>query len=1558
MNRNKRSLETDATDRPPRPALLPRIAIAVALLVALVAGLAVISPGFLFAQPGEDPVANDDFASTPQNTLLDDFDVLGNDTDPNNDTLTVTAVDAVGTAGGSITDNGDGTIDFTPVSAVFVGLDTFTYTIEDEDFNTDTATVYVFVEDPTDTNPPVAVDDGPVDGDVNTPVSIDVLNNDSDADADDLEIVWFQPVSDDGGTVTLDDMSDADTTNDELVYTPPTDYDGTDTFTYVIHDKRGFYDMATVTVLVNDPPVANDDSKTTDEDNDVNVNVLNNDDDPENDDISIDHFTDGANGIVTQNGNQLNYDPNPDFNGVDTFNYWIVDEHGQLSNMATVTITVDPVNDPPTAVNDTTSTAVDTPVSVDVLSNDFDVDGDTVVISDYDTTSASGGSISLDNMGTGDPTDDELVFTPDTGFVGSDTFQYTIEDPDGEEDTATVVVTVFPPNLPPTAVDDSDTTPEDVTLNNIDVLSNDSDFETPLALVVSTVSQPANGSVTVNPDSTLNYDPDPDFNGVDTFQYTVCDPGALCDTATVTITVTDENDPPVAQDDIAATIIPNDVIINLVANDYDIDGTLDLSSLSLGAPTFGSVLDNGNGTVTYTPPGGANVDSFTYTIDDDDGDTSNVATVTVYVNDNSGNQPPNAVNDTATTPEDTAVIIDVLDNDTDDTDPNTALVVWDVSDPGHGSVSVNPDETITYTPDPDYNGTDFFSYLVRDTSGEWDVGVVTVTVTPVNDPPIANNDLASTGLNTSVIISVLANDTDVDNALDPTSVQIVSNASNGSTSVHSNGTVTYTPNSNFTGSDSFTYTVEDVSSAVSNEATVQITISGVLQFILVPSTSGTIFPDQTLHHFHTLTNISGLSDSYTITLEETANNWDQDLIILNSTGTELDTLAPGESTVTPPVASGDYIVLEHSITAPENVAHNTAQTARITARSVTDSSITAAVTDSLTVRAGCISGVVYEDDDGDGVYDSIEDELDDVTVQLRLDGNTIAEAVTNSLGQFSFNGIAPVEYRVQVDEDTLPGGNISWTNPSNGRRNVDVDASTTCETANFGLTFVDASIVMTGPTTTLVWGTSTTFTITVRNLASSDMTNVKVTHPLGDHMSYTSSTTTKGTFAHDAGSNTVTFDIGTMEAGTTVTLKNTVLIKSGAPNVFVTTATLSFDEGDDESAAVSVLTLAPTSSTTTSGSTSGSFTQPPAATPEPSSSRTQDEEEAVILPETGLRPLAADDPIQLGGWLTAAAIGAVLGLALLLAATLGGWPRGWVRVALSLLGLSSSALLVVFWLARTHRPDLLAAILFDSLANVLVAAALIGLLAGAALAIRAALRGEHGWEMLRGLAISVLCVGGLGAAWLLPRPVTGAATVVPVGPSTAATMEDPGPMRLPIWVWRVLGDQERIAALTGEEPQVIPLAPTAVPNIQATHLLIPEIAVDAPLVEAPLEDLTWNVFTLGDSVGHLEGTGVPGGYGNAVLAGHIRHGDGYGPFANLDHLQPGDVIYAQGDGVRYVYEVTGAEQVEARAMETVQASFGRSLTLVTCANWDNEARTYTERFVVTARFVRAEAISG
>ena len=295
---------------------------------------------------------------------------------------------------------------------------------------------------------------------------------------------------------------------------------------------------------------------------------------------------------------------------------WVLSEH---------------INDPPALVDDDITTEEDTPVVFNPLDNDSDHDGWVVISSLQILSAPSNGIIDIDSSTS------EITYTPDLNWYGDEIFTYAISDDDGAVGTvATISIHVLDVNDPPVAIDDFVSTDEDVSMV-IDVLSNDSDVDGVIvATSVVIESSASNGSVSVDPvTGEVSYSPDPDWFGVDGFSYSMSDDdGDASNVATCTVTVNEVNDLPVAQDDAITTFQKFPTPVDVLANDSDVDGTLDASGIVIvSGPANGTaVVDLGQNAVVYL--GGISffgVDSFTYLATDDDGGESNVVTVTVTV---------------------------------------------------------------------------------------------------------------------------------------------------------------------------------------------------------------------------------------------------------------------------------------------------------------------------------------------------------------------------------------------------------------------------------------------------------------------------------------------------------------------------------------------------------------------------------------------------------------------------------------------------------------------------------------------------------------------------------------------------------------------------------------------------------------------------------------------------------------------------------------------------------------------------------------------------------------
>jgi Big-like domain-containing protein len=528
--------------------------------------------------------------------------------------------------------------------------------------------------------------------------------------------------------------------------------------------------------------------------------------------------------------------------------------------------------DPPIAVDDTVAVAEDAAATlVDVLANDQTSGGLRIVAA----TDPAHGTVVI----TGDGP--SLTYQPDADYNGPDTFDYTVLDDSAGQDVARVDVTVTPVNDPPVALDDpgipcgdlhyfggSFPVPEDwigyfddypgwfVLFGECGLLANDTDIDGDV-LDWEIVAQPAHGEAMYVDAEFFAYKPVPDWSTLpgdqpggdwvsDCFTYRAFDGIAYSDPATMRFWLASINDPPTFTAGAAIVSTNEDTayeepwatdISTGPANESNQSITFEIEvddpSLFSTGPTI-----TADGVLSFTPaPDATGFAELTVFARDDGGLDDHGLGDDAFVppDDTSGevslgieiwavNDPPVAVDDAVSVVEDSgAMFLDITSNDMD-VDGGSPSVV-DVSDPGHGTAQANTGGA-RYQPDPDFYGTDTFTYTISDTEGGQDTATVTVTVEPISDPPIADDDTATLPEDAlPTLIPVLVGDADVDG--DVIHVIEVSNGFKGTVTITGTAlAVRYKPFRDAYGTDSFTYTIADPDGFTST-ATVEVTISPV-----------------------------------------------------------------------------------------------------------------------------------------------------------------------------------------------------------------------------------------------------------------------------------------------------------------------------------------------------------------------------------------------------------------------------------------------------------------------------------------------------------------------------------------------------------------------------------------------------------------------------------------------------------------------------------------------------------------------------------------------------------
>lgn len=549
----------------------------------------------------------------------------------------------------------------------------------------------------------------------------------------------------------------------------------------------------TVIIPIDDPPVATGDSFTVKEDTLMVLDVLANDADENLSSVSVSIVSSVSHGtlIVNADNQTLSYTPASNYFGADSFSYEIIDEHANTSATVTVNLTVEAVNDAPVASD--ISAQVNEDNALILAASAADVEGDALnyVISEEPVN----GTVSVSG--------NQFSYTPNINFNGTDSFKWLANDGALNSLPATATITVNPINDAPQVSAINGYVDED---NTVFLTAVASDAEGH-ALSYSVTSQPVYGVVAVVGNQ-FRYTPFANFNGTDTFRWKANDGTQDSAIADATITVNPINDPPYWNE---SHHLPNEGITfnedrqtNFNAAPMFADDDGDIVTISTGQAQNGTVTIGSTGLVHYLP----NENYFgseTLTLFATDGSTTVSVQLTASIN--AVNDAPLANPDNFSTEAGTApFLIDVLANDTDVENNSLSIVAGSLT-ADHGQVTVQNNK-VSYVPDTGYSGYDTIYYEIQDSQGANASSTVAVYVAYVNQPPVANTDSYQVAKNSpATIFDVLANDSDPESAT-VSLEQIVTQPQNGS-AVIQGSQIAYTPNANFSGSDSFTYRVSD-----------------------------------------------------------------------------------------------------------------------------------------------------------------------------------------------------------------------------------------------------------------------------------------------------------------------------------------------------------------------------------------------------------------------------------------------------------------------------------------------------------------------------------------------------------------------------------------------------------------------------------------------------------------------------------------------------------------------------------------------------------------------------
>ncbi len=731
-------------------------------------------------------------------------DVRANDTSASGQSFSAPVVTA-DASHGTTSVGADGRITYTP-AAGFSGSDSFSYRVCDTSNPTPvcgTADVAVTVLNVFSGG--TAVVDG-----VATP-----HNTAKPIDLDDIATTAGQPIDPTRTTVTglpAHGAVTTDPTTGTVTYTPEHGYTGADEFELRVCDADDQCVTWTIEVAVAKNVVAAAaDSTTTGYVTPVNLDVRSNDTSASGQALAAPTVsTAPAHGAAAvEPDGSITYTPDAGFSGTDSFVYRVCDTSHPTAVCATATATVVVGNlfTTGTAVDDGAVTPQNEPKSIplaDILTASgaaLDPAGTTV------TGDPANGGLSIN------PVTGAVVYSPSPGYAGDDEFELQLRDVDGVTTTVVITVTVLANTV--TANDDTAAVAAGGSVG-VDVRAND-DSESREGFAAPTVTvEPSHGTAVVESDGTITYAPDAGFSGEDAFEYEVCDtsyPTPVCDTAEVTVAISNVFTSGTAVDDGVAT--PQNTPKPIPVSDIVTTAGLPVDPAGISVtsdPSYGLVaIDPSTGEVTYTPDTGyTGDDEFELQLCDANGDCTSV-TIEVKVAANA----VAAANDSASTPLNTAVAVEVRTNDTSASgQPLAAPTV--VIAAGHGSATVGSGGVITYTPDAGFSGEDTFGYRVCDTSVPTSIcDAATVTITVLNEfvaGPATVPGGAKTGQGDPLTIPLDDVVTATGAPLDPATVRVTGGPTHGTVVYDERtGEFSYSPDGAFSGDDAFTFEVCDES---------------------------------------------------------------------------------------------------------------------------------------------------------------------------------------------------------------------------------------------------------------------------------------------------------------------------------------------------------------------------------------------------------------------------------------------------------------------------------------------------------------------------------------------------------------------------------------------------------------------------------------------------------------------------------------------------------------------------------------------------------------------------
>jgi VCBS repeat-containing protein len=812
----------------------------------------------------------------------------------------------------------------------------------------------------------------------------------TDIEDDDLEYTIIT-----NGTLGSVEITDINT--GAYKYTPYENQYGEDTFTYKVNDGEYDSNIATITITiegVNDAPVALGESISTDEDEAITGNLVASDIDSSNLTYYVVNNTESGTLTLNSDTGEYTYTPYSNTNGTDRFTFKVYDGY-LYSNIVMQSITINAVNDAPTAYSEALDLYENNTLNGVLKANDIENNSLTYTI----VSSVSHGTLEID-----EEDDTKYTYTPTTNYVGEDSFTFKANDGITDSAIATVTIDVKNTNYVPTIeAPETYTTSEDTTLTS-NFSADDLDGD---ELTYSIVSSTIHGSIALTNTTTgaFTYTPASNYSGTDMVTIKVSDGSLFSNIEIRNITVTEENDAPVAYDQFLETSYNTGLSGQLVAYDQEGD-SLTYSSTMTTSSKGGTVSVNLDGTFTYTPAiDYSGSDSFTFSANDGLAD-SNVATITLDVHGGSGDDDSGI----------SGLVDMTMEQDTEEDVDFTVtgftgtvtLTAYSSNDYllGDEITESYTDGTGTITLDPkDYKcGKTVITVVGSGSEGGADTDSFILTVTRVNYAPTANDKTLDIDENTVLNEFVLGTDLNGDSM----TYAKVTGPSHGTLVFGSNGIFTYTPNENYYGTDTFTYSATD-GEATSAEGTVTINIR---QIEIEPTAvSDAIATDEDTVYTGTLE----ASDAHNETLTySVVDNGDKGYFEITDTST-------GDFTYTPNSNRTGSDTFKFKVTNESGLTSDTA-TITVTINKINDKPVPTAlsiVTDEEQSISSFLSG--YDVEGNTFTYELVDSELPAKgTITLdETDGSFIYIPSLNETGEDSFQFILKESDTFYSDSETV-----------------------------------------------------------------------------------------------------------------------------------------------------------------------------------------------------------------------------------------------------------------------------------------------------------------------------------------------------------------------------------------------------------------------------------------------------------------------------------------------------------------------------------------------------------